>query len=99
VGTTHDGRQFLAVTCLTEGHLPRQHAEFRTLYLSNAKGTLLYARVKEVSTRSEVNKSLAALEDMMKQLGQITIERISVKPFDAERKTLSFALHVVTPPF
>ncbi|BCM92342.1 hypothetical protein IAD21_04221 [Abditibacteriota bacterium] len=98
VGTTHDGRQFFAVTCLTDDGSPRQHAEFRALYLFDARETLLEARIEEVTTRSgNVGEAIAALEAMVAELGGVTIERIMVKPFAVERFGLEFGLVVQRP--
>ena len=97
VGTTRDGRQFFAVECGTGDAQPRQHTEFRALYLFDAQGALVEARIEEVSARSGDGEAIVALEKMVAQLGYVTIERIKVRPFAVERFGLQFGLVVERP--
>lgn len=98
VGTTRDGRQFFAVECCTLDVLPRQHTEFRALYVFDKQGTLLEARIEEVTERSgHLDECWEALEAMVARLGEVTIERIKIKPFAVERFELQFGLIVERP--
>ena len=97
VGKTRDKRQFFAVLCQTDD-APRQHAEFRALYLFDARGKLLEARIEPATARSgEAGEDDAALEKMVSQLGEISFERIKIRPFAVNRFGLQFGLILQNP--
>ncbi len=96
VGRARDGRQFFAVSCLADDS-PRQHAEFCALYLFDAQGDLLEARIEEVTARQGNDETVVALEQMVAELGEVVFGRIEVKPFSVKRFGLEFGLVVQRP--
>jgi len=96
VGRTADGRQFF----LTTPFVPASGAgavdgcEFVALYLFDAGGKLLEARIDEFGPRATVDEveSRRICQQRLRDLGDVTFERIEVAPFAVERFGVTFGL-------
>jgi len=99
VGRTKDGRQFFA----TNPFIPASHTdagrEFLALYLFDARGSLLEARIDDLGPRASLDEDAArqSLERRMAELGPVEFCRIQVRPFELERFGTVFGL-VPRPP-
>ncbi len=99
IGTTADGRQFFLTgpfVPATDGHAGR---EFIALYLFDAKGLLLEARIDDLGTRADLETEAAKriYGERLAELGDVTFERIEVQPFALERFGTTFGLVVRVP--
>lgn len=100
IGKTSDGRQFF----LTDPFVPAigdsVRREFLALYLFDAKGALLEARIEDLGARpvsilpGQVNpkQSQALLEEWLSKLDKVTFCDIKVAPFRVERFGIEFGL-------
>jgi hypothetical protein len=89
VGHTEDGRQFF----LTGPFIPNGN-DFIALYLFDASGNLLEARIDDLGPRQTLNLDQAQ-ELFLKrfnELGPVTYGRIEISPFKVERFGTSFGL-------
>jgi hypothetical protein len=91
IGHTADGRQFF----LTEPFEPGAR-EFVALYLFRADGSFAEARIDEVAAGDHAAADRAH-RDRLRELGEVTNDRISVAPFSVERFGTTFGL-ISTPP-
>lgn len=89
VGWTDDGRQFF----LTEPFVPCGR-EFVALYLFDAEGQLVDARIDDLGPRAEVDQAAAEalVASRLAELGPREIGPIRVKPFQLERFGVTFGL-------
>jgi hypothetical protein len=87
VGRTADGRQFF----LTTPFLPGQR-DFLALYLFDAQGNLLNAAIEDLGPRQQVDEQAAAARQraLLASLGEVSFERITVRPFSVERFGTTF---------
>ena len=94
VGRTKDGRQFFLTTPFEPAIGDRQGCEFIALYLFDAKGELLEARIDELGPRGLVDESKARelYETRLRELGPIKLQRIEVAPFAVNRFGTTFGL-------
>ncbi len=67
------------------------------MYLFDAKGDLLEARVEEVISRQGDDETIFELEQMVAELGEVVFGRIEIKPFSVKRFDLEFGLVVQRP--
>ena len=93
VGRTADGRQFLVTThvdtrCAVHGHA------FVAVYLFNAAGKLLEARIDDVGAYASLDGAAWELvvEQRFRELGWTTPRRIRMEPFEVERFGIKFGL-------
>jgi hypothetical protein len=101
VGRTADGRQFF----LTTPFEPASRAgasdgrEFVALYLFDAAGKLLDARIDVLGPRASVSEEEArrVLGQRLDELGDVTFERINVAPFAVEQFGTTFGLIPLAP--
>jgi hypothetical protein len=96
VGRTSDGRQFF----LTKPFEPASalgsddRCEFVALYLFDAAGTLLEAKIDAFGPRATMNQEKAhgVYQRRLQELGDASYERIEVAPFAIERFGTTFGL-------
>ena len=89
IGRTADGRQFF----LTNPFVP-MGSEFIALYLFDAAGQLLEAKIDDLGTRELVDDDYARalIETRLEELGEFTFGDIQVAPFRLERFGTEFGL-------
>lgn len=102
IGRTADGRQFLLTTPFVsrrEGPGGREGAEFVALFLFNAAGGLVEARIDSFGPRATMDKAArdACCERRFAELGEVSLERIEVAPFSVTRFGVEFGLIAVEP--
>jgi hypothetical protein len=94
VGRTSDGRQFFLTTPFDPaiGELPG--SEYVALFLFDADGNLIDAKIDDFGPRAKLDddKRRACYDVRLKELGEVTFERIEVKPFAVERFGTTFGL-------
>jgi hypothetical protein len=93
VGTLSDGRQFFVTTpFVPAGHGPGR--EFIAVYLFDADGKLLEARIDDLGTRATLDDAAAKkqLQARLAELGEVNHQRIEVRPFQLERFGVTFGL-------
>jgi hypothetical protein len=97
VGRTRDGRQFFLTRPFCWGG-----PDFIALYLFDADGTLLEARIDELGPRSDPTlpgnvkqhdaREQHLLSERLAELGEVSFETIQVKPFSIDRAGVTFGL-------
>ena len=89
VGRTSDGRQFFLTTPFEPGA-----REFIALYVFDGSGALLEAKLDELGPRATVDGKRAQdlCELRLRELGEVSFERIDVAPFAIERFGTTFGL-------
>lgn len=94
VGRTADGRQFFLTTPFEPGQ-----QEFVALFLFDAAGRFLEARIDAFGTREEMDDDArkATYRARLRELGEVTFTRIEVEPFAVERFGTTFGL-IAQPP-
>ncbi len=101
VGRTADGRQFFLTHPFESASSVGAHdgGEFVALYLFDAAGTLLEAKIDAFGPRATVDEAEVrrVTEQRLRDLGAVTFERIEVAPFAVERFGTTFGL-VPRPP-
>ena len=99
VGRTADGRQFF-LTALFEPEIGRQAGnEFVALFLFDQRGKLIEAKIDQFGPRRTMDdeKRRAVYEARLRELGDVTFQRIEVALFSAERFGTQFGL-IAQPP-
>jgi hypothetical protein len=96
IGRTADGRQFLLTTPFEpalDGH-EDSGSEFVALYLFDAEGKLLEARIDDFGPRAKLDdrKRRQVYEEWLKGLGDVTFDRIEIAPFAVNRFGITFGL-------
>jgi hypothetical protein len=95
VGRTADGRQFFLTTPLTPA-VPGESdgQEFVALYLFDADGRFLEARIDAFGPRARMDLAAcrATYDARLEELGEVTFTRIEVEPFAIERFGTTFGL-------
>lgn len=99
IGRTADGRQFFLTTPFKPAIGGMPGAEFIALYIFDAGGRLLEAKIDELGPRSSVDKEQARelYDRRLKELGEVRFGRIEVAPFTVERFENLFGLIVYEP--
>ena len=94
VGRTSDGRQFILTTPFEPATAGRTGSEFVALYLFDAKGKLLEAKIEDFGPRTSLDhKKRRELRDRwLRELGDVIYDRIEVAPFAVERFGTTFGL-------
>ncbi len=94
VGTAADGRQFFLTTPYTPAAGAALRHEYLALYLFDADGKLLEARVRDLGPRRglRVRAAQAAKDELLAELGTITPGGIHIFPFAVEQLGLTFGL-------
>lgn len=94
VGHTADGRQFFLTTPFEPAIGGRNGSEFVALYLFNAEGELLEAKIDDFGPRATLDekKRRQVYDQRLKDLGEVTFDRIEVAPFAVERFGTTFGL-------
>ena len=94
VGRTADGHQFFATTPFVPAGPATPGREFIAVYLFDARGRLLEARIDDLGARANVNSEAAdqLFQRRITELGRITPGRIEVAPFEVERFGATFGL-------
>jgi hypothetical protein len=99
IGRTPEGNQFFLTTPFITPNEDQEGSEFVALYLFNAAGDLLEAKIDDFGPRSRMDKEARNLlcEQHLRSLGQVSYERIEVKPFVVTRFEAAFGLVVRDP--
>jgi hypothetical protein len=94
VGRTADGRQFLLTTPFEPALGSAQGSGFVALYLFDAKGKLLEAKVEDFGPRKTLDheRRIEVRDRWLKELGELSYARIEVAPFAIERFGTTFGL-------
>jgi hypothetical protein len=94
VGRLADGRQFFATTPFIPAIGPRAGREFLAVYVFDADGRLLEARIDDLGVRKDVDEDAARalLEKRIEALGPLRFGNIAVRPFSVERFDTTFGL-------
>lgn len=101
VGHTADGRQFFLTTPFeppipvgARNRDPSDGGEFVALYLFDAAGKLLEAKIDAFGPRATMNEEerRRVYEQRLQELGDVTFDRIEVAPFAVERFGTTFGL-------
>jgi hypothetical protein len=94
VGRTADGRQFLLTTPFEPTIGGRAGREFVATYLFDTTGKLVEARIDDFGPRALVDGETRRqiYEQRLRELGDITFERIEIAPFTVERFGTTFGL-------
>src|SRR5277367_3786723 len=89
VGHTADGHQF----CLTTPFVP-EGSEFLALYLFDAAGKFISARIDDLGPRSTLDhdKRVALRDEWLLELGGVKYGRIEISPFSVSRFGQTFGL-------
>lgn len=99
IGRTADGRQFFLTNLLVPAIDGNAGREFIALYLFNAGGKLLEAKIDDQGTREQVDEVAAGalIKSRLAELGAITFDDIKVAPFRLERFDTQFGLIAIAP--
>lgn len=99
VGRTADGRQFFLTAPFEPQMDGRAGNEFVALYLFDAAGKLLEARIDEFGPRDTLDKAQhkAVYQQRLEELGDVTFQRIEIAPFVVERFGSRFGLIPLPP--
>jgi hypothetical protein len=94
IGRTSDGRQFILTTPFEPAIAGRNGSEFIALYLFDAQGRLLEAKIEDFGPRATLDdqKCRAVHDRWLQELGRVTYDRIEVAPFAVERFGTTFGL-------
>jgi len=94
VGRVKDGRQFFLTTPFEPAHGANHGGEFVALYLFDAAGKMLEAKIDNFGPRATMNEDhrRKLCEQRLQELGELTLERIEVAPFAVERFGTTFGL-------
>ncbi len=94
IGRTADGRQFILTTPFEPATGGRAGSEFVALYLFDGNGRLLEAKIEDFGPRATIDeeKRTEVYERWLRDLGDVSFERIEVAPFSMERFGTRFGL-------
>jgi hypothetical protein len=96
VGRTADGRQFFLTTPFVPSNQPGADGggEFVALYLFDAAGKLLEARIDAFGPRATMDEveRRRVYDERLRELGEVAFGRIEVAPFAVERFGVEFGL-------
>ena len=92
VGAAEDGRRFFLTRPFVPGGDDAPGREFLALYLFDAQGRLIEARIEDLGTREGLDEAKVAATRVrwLDSLGPTTPERIWVAPFRIERFGVEF---------
>ncbi|HVX85799.1 MAG TPA: hypothetical protein VH253_13540 [Phycisphaerae bacterium] len=99
VGWTGDNRQFILTTPFEAAHREKAGGEFVALYLFDADGKLLEAKIDELGPRATMDREKARrlYDQRLKELGEVRFGRVEVAPFSVKRFGTEFGLIVREP--
>jgi len=99
VGHTADGGQFFLTTPFVPAIGGSAGREFVAVYLFDAQGRFLEARIDDLGTRAELDLERAqrTLAQRLAELGEVEYDRIEVQPFEFKSFGTVFGL-VARPP-
>jgi len=99
VGRLPDGRQFFLTAPFEPAGPDRPGGEYVALYVFDAMGNLLEAKIDDFGSRAAMNEEARRKkhQDRLAELGDVSFERIEVKPFSVDRFGLQFGLIVREP--
>lgn len=99
VGRTADGRQFFLTTPFEPASGGQSGGEFIALYLFDDSGRLTEARIDQLGPRATLDQAKARelYDQRLRELGEVTLQRIEVAPFAVERFGTQFGLIVREP--
>src|SRR5579862_5998252 len=94
VGHLSDGRQFFLTRPFEPPIGGRASNEFVALFLFDAEGKFLEARIDEFGPRKTMDQDKAreVYEQRLRELGEVRFDRIEVAPFSVERFGSTFGL-------
>lgn len=94
IGRTSDGKQFFLTTPFEPEIGGKEGCEYVALFLFDDGGGLLEARIDAFGPRITLDKEKIqqCYEQRLHELGDVTFERIEVKPFAVERFGTTFGL-------
>jgi hypothetical protein len=83
VGRLPDGRQFILTTPFEPAIAGRKGSEFVALYLFDATGKLIEAKIEDFGPRASLDdrKRRETHDRWLRELGEVTFDRIEVAPF------------------
>lgn len=99
VGRTADGRQFFLTTPFVPATGGDSGREFVALYLFEAGGGLLEAKIEDMGPRDGVDEAprLAVRDELVASLGEVTYGRVRIALFRVERFGVEFGF-IARPP-
>lgn len=99
VGRTTDGRQFILTTPFNPAMGGDPGGEFIALYLFDADGKLLEAKIDELGPRAKLDEERAnkLYDQRLEELGEVRFRRVEVAPFSVKRFGTEFGLIVREP--
>ncbi len=99
VGRAADGRQFFLTTPFEPASSIQSGSEFVALYLFDTAGNLIDAKIDEFGPRATLDDTerRRVYNLRLGELGEVTFERIEVKPFSVERFGTTFGLVLRVP--
>jgi hypothetical protein len=94
VGRTADGRQFFLTTPFEPATGEEDGQEFVALFLFDADGRFLEARIDAFGSRARIDDDLRreVYEARLRELGELTFARIEIEPFSVDRFGTTFGL-------
>ena len=94
IGRTSDGRQFFLTLPFEPARSGSAGCEFVALYLFDEKGLLIEAKIDSMGPRATMDNEARQHLYMqrLKELGEISLERIEIAPYSVERFGTSFGL-------
>ena len=99
VGHTADGRQFFLTTPFVPAIGGDAGCEFMALYFFDADGHFLDSRIDDLGPRASLDRDAAQSlhSQRLAELGDVSYDRIEVRPFQLERFGTTFGLVLRVP--
>jgi hypothetical protein len=99
VGRTADGRQFFLTTPFEPAIGGKAGNEFVALFLFDGAGQLIESRIEAFGPRAtmDLEKRVEVRDRWLRELGEVSYERIEVAPFGVDRFGTTFGL-IAQPP-
>jgi hypothetical protein len=94
VGHTADGTQFFLTTPFEPASDRGKGSEYVALFLFDEEGNLLDAKIDDFGPRDKLDdaKRRRCFDGRIEELGEVTFDRIEVRPFEIERFGTTFGL-------
>ncbi|MFL6658967.1 MAG: hypothetical protein ACJ8GW_12895 [Massilia sp.] len=94
IGRTSDGRQFFLTLPFEPAGSGSAGCEFVALYLFDEHGLLIEAKIDSLGPRATMDKNArqALYAQRLRELGEISFQRIEIAPFSVERFGTTFGL-------
>jgi hypothetical protein len=99
VGRTRDGRQFILTTPFEPAINGQAGAEFLALYIFDEAGKVIEVKIENLGPRATMDEErrVQLRDEWLRQLGDVTFDRIDVAPFSVKRFGTEFGLIVREP--